>query len=191
MSYVIVEYDKLMGSGKAHTFYEQKLADLESRIRTKTEEQWSGLSYGAFTPAAQQYGRTTINPTLFVGFAGAVLTNYRQNFLAAGWQNIFNQVIPEDVRIAWAGLAFPSKCPECNELRWQIGDVLYARLNIEEMYGYNKPAILFEEGFIIPEETQFLLRGRFESAGFQRIVPLGFALYRRKDQWTVETNIHT
>jgi hypothetical protein len=54
-------------------------------------------------------------------------------------------------------------------------------MDVEELHAYETPTLIFEEGFEIPEETSFLLRGFFEATGKQRIVPLGFVYYRRKD----------
>lgn len=190
MSYVIVEYDKVQSDPTIRNKYLQVLQQLAAQIQHATQKQWSGLIYGGFTPGAQEYGRTTILPQYFRGFAAAQLTTFRQNFTGApAWRDIFNNVMPEDIRIAWAGLAFTSKSVEFSELRWQIGDTLYPRINIEEIQGYNKPAIIFEEGFIIPEETTFLLRGYLEANSYQRVVPLGFSLYRRKDFLVTEAAI--
>lgn len=95
--------------------------------------------------------------------------------------------MPEGFKIAWAGLAFPNKQQHITEIKWQIGDRKFGRINIEELKGYNKPAIIFEEGYIINEEESFDLYGYVEGpiavsepfiAGlYQRIVMLGAAYF--------------
>ena len=85
-----------------------------------------------------------------------------------------------------AGWMIPSKSIRVSKLRMEIGDTRYVIHDIEELHGFVQPALIYEEPFIIPEETRFLLRGFFEGSGWQRIVPLGFVLYRRTDGMTTE-----
>jgi len=177
---------------------------------------WSNMTYGRFTPGNGQFGRTTWLPENMEDAAGDVLdvnhTFANQGYLCApnswrqyysstvptaaavpGWKTIYagaNATAPqstlEDIRLALAGWMFPSKSIKVTKLRMEIGDTRYVIHDIEEIHGYVQPAIIYEEGFIIPEETHFLLRGFFEGTGWQRIVPLGFALYRRKDSMLTE-----
>ena len=87
------------------------------------------------------------------------------------------------------------------EIRFQIGDRKYGRINLEQFRIFNKPAIIFEEPFIIDEETSFHLYGYFEGpipaspfsptltvdgsttyVAYQRIVMLGEACYKTIDR---------
>lgn len=174
-------------------FYE--MADrLERAALANAKAVWGGLTYGGFTPGSKQFGRSTILPRLFAGFGQTpttpptvanTLPTWIQNITARGAQiliqgSLGGQLTPEDWRIAWLGLAFP-KMPHVTELRWQIGDTTYPRLNIEECNVYNKPTVIFENGYDIPEETFFEMQGWIEAGGRQEFVMLGFAFYRRKD----------
>jgi len=119
--------------------------------------------------------------------------------------NRTGETMPEDWKVGWLGLAFPNKNQHITEIRFQIGDRKYGRINLEEMRIYNKPAIIFEEPFIIDEETSFHLYGYFEGeipvspfsptvthtvnevehehyCAYQRIVMLGQANYKMVDR---------
>ena len=206
--YVIVECDKIK-----QTFpeFQQTLRELEARILENTVSVWAGLNYGGLTPRDKQFGRTTFLPQLFADEAGDVMDSahtvadwgrnsfrilYTSLLPAAnaipGWKTILQGggtpigVTPEDIRMAWAGLAFTTQSIHVTKIRFEVGDTRYPIMDIEEVNAYDKPALIFEEGFEIPEEANFKLRGWFEASGKQRIVPLGFVYYRRKDSVLTE-----
>jgi len=163
--------------------FQQVLANLESKLISETTSKWAPMSFGGMTPAGGQFGRTTILPPLFNDVNGVQMATWRQNFTSTGHQTIMTgtragNTIPEDFNVGWIGLAFPNKEINVTELKWQIGDRKYGRINIEEMKSYNQPALVFEEGFIINEEESFELYAYVENTGYQRIVPLGFCVYK-------------
>jgi hypothetical protein len=51
-------------------------------------------------------------------------------------------------------------------------------MNIEEAFAYEKPAIVFEEGFVLDEETGFDLYAYVLTPGYTRIKLLGLQLNR-------------
>jgi hypothetical protein len=149
-------------------------------------------------PGENNYGRTTILPALFddhnslpldtAGGGGSPVATWRQRFTVTGHQMILQgarvgETIPEDFKVAWAGLAFPNKNQHITEIKYQIGDRKYGRINIEEMQCYNKPALIFEDGYILDEEESFHLYAYVEgpiptyhdtwTGLYQRIVMLG------------------
>ena len=156
--------------------------------------------------SGEQFGRTSVLPALFRDWydgtvkaeaaslvldttsgGGSPVGTWRQHITTTGHMILLHgrntgHVIPEDFYIAWIGLAFPNKQQQISELKWQIGDRKYGRLNIEELRSYNKPAIIFEEGIIIEEEQSFELYGYVENADYQRIIPLGACYYKVKDK---------
>jgi len=204
MSFVFCEFDKLK---LQYTEFQESMQRLEEKMIADSEAVWAPLKFGWFAlERTDQFGRTTWLPQHMADEAGDVLdslhTNtqwgrntFRQYFTSTspaaatipGWKTILQGggvpigVTPEDVRFAWAGLAFPNKSLYITKIRFEIGDKRFPIVDIEELHNYNKPALLFEEGFIIPEESHFLLRGWFETSGYQRVVPLGFEMYRRRD----------
>jgi len=181
------------------------MADLDAKMITKCNTEWKPKTFNvnmALSPGEGNYGRTTILPALFDDHSGNVMditggggdpnATWRQLFTVAGHQMIIQgcraaETIPENMKVAWAGLAFPNKQQHVTEFRYQIGDRKYGRINIEEMQCYNKPAIIFEEGYILDEEESFHLYAFIEGpiptahdgyAGVhQRIVMLGATYY--------------
>jgi len=86
------------------------------------------------------------------------------------------------------GLAFPNKEQHITEIKFQIGDRKYGRINLEEMHAYNKPVIIFEDGFILDEEESFELYAYVEGplpnqlpfiqGVYQRVVMIGAAYFK-------------
>ena len=107
-----------------------------------------------------------------------------------GWKQILEgagtpQTL-EDFILALAGYAFSSETINFTKIHQTIGDTNYAITDIEEANSYCQPVVIFEEGFRVPPETYFTLTGFCEVTGYQRVVPKGFALYRRKDLIIIE-----
>ena len=83
--------------------------------------------------------------------------------------------------IAGMGFAITSPTINVTELRLEIDDMKFPRINIEELRAYKQPAIIFKQGWVAQEERPFLLRGYFEATGYQRIIPVNaFVLYKKK-----------
>ena len=218
--YIFCEWDSVQ---KDDPRFQAVFANLESAMINKCNTEWAPRTMGYLTPAAGQYGRTSILPELFdpnpntyggAAFGGAAAAGYsrppaywRQAFSETGHQTLIQgnrtgETMPEDWKVGWLGLAFPNKNQHITEIRMQIGDRKYGRINLEEMRIYNKPAIIFEEPFIIDEETSFHLYGYFDGAipvspfsptlevdsvdptyvEYQRIVMLGEANYKMVDR---------
>jgi len=196
-SYVICEWDSVQ---RQDANFQAALRSLESQLITKCDLEWAPKRFNMakpLSPGTENYGRTTILPALFDDHNGVQMATWRQLFTTAGHQTLIagsgaGNTLPEDFKVGWVGLAFPNKNQHITELKWQIGDRKYGRINIEELKGYNKPAIIFEEGFIIDEEQSFELYGYVEGPipvhpdGYtgvhQRIVMLGAAYFKVIDK---------
>jgi hypothetical protein len=179
-----------------NSVFQQSLRTLDQKIITKCNLEWAPKSFNkarALSPMDNNYGRTTILPELFDDVNSTQMAHWRQLFITAGHQTIITgsgsgNTIPEDFKVAWAGLAFPNKQQHITEIKWQIGDRKYGRINIEEIKSYNKPAIIFEEGFILDEEESFDLYAYVEGpicieepfieGLYQRVVMLGAAYFK-------------
>jgi len=212
-SYVICEWDSV---AKEYPNFQQAFRSLETQLITKCSAEWAPKTFGSLTPNAGQFGRTTWLPALFrcgnatahvvagVGqqFGSGLGTvpaprDWRQLFIVQGHQELLTgagagHTIPEDFKLGLMGFAFPNQQQHITEIKMQIGDRKYGRINLEEMLSYNKPAIIFEEGFTIDEEEAFELTGYVEGPipihhdGWvgvrQRIVPLGACYYKIIDK---------
>jgi len=192
-AYVICEWDSVQ---KDNSVFQQALKRLDIAAITKCNMDWAPRTFNmarALSPGAREYGRTTIIPALFDNSAGTRLSTWRLTLTSTGNQTLIagassGNTIQEDFKIAWAGLAFPNKQQHITELKWQIGDRKYGRINIEEMKSYNKPAIIFEDGYVIDEEEAFDLYAYVESplpsqspfitAVYQRVVMLGACYFK-------------
>jgi len=194
--YVLCEWDKVQ---REYPEFQAAFASLEAQMIQKCNLDWSPRTCGFLTPRSDQYGRTTILPALFDGYDASQMAHWRQTLTATGHQTLITgtrtgNTIPEDFKIAWIGLAFPNKQHHITEVKWQIGDRKFGRINLEEIRSYNKPAVIFEDGFIIDEEQAFDLYGYVEGpiptlawgpttpCVYQSIVMLGAAYYTRIDK---------
>ena len=204
MSYVIYEESEIRREAPE---FQRTLRSLEDMVLSNTLGLWPGFTYGGFQPGKKQFGRTTWLPWLFADENDDILdshhepdywgrNSFRQLFTSTspttddmpGWRTILQGgnptaigTMPKDFRGAIAGFAFGGKTICVTKLKMQIGNKKIPMVDIEEIHNYNKPVLIFEEGFEIDEETGFELRGWFEAPGYQRIVPKGFVFYRRMD----------
>lgn len=163
------------------------LAKLEADLTTLALADWSPLTYGGTQPSAGQFGKSTIMPELFYGFGqvAPTLTTWQSNATVAGHQgllagsNLGN--IYEDYKIGLAGFAFLGKVQRITEIKLEIGDRKFPRINLEEAFVYGAGAniaVMFETGMICDEETNFDLHGYVECIGPYQIVPLGIQMNR-------------
>ena len=198
-SYVLAEWDSVR---KEFPEFQSAIARLEDQVIRKCAADWFptksvSACFGGLTPSAGQFGRTTILPALFNDNTGTQMAHWRQLFTSTGHQTLITgaksgNTIPEDFKVGWIGLAFPNKNQHITEIKFQIGDKKYGRINLEEIQGYNKPALIFEDGYLIDEEQSFELYGYVEgplpthhdgfTGVYQRIVMLGAAYYKVIDK---------
>ncbi len=193
MSYVICEYEKVKQNFPE---FKATMEGLATTLRAICAADWSPKTFGGLTPTAGQFGETTILPAMFrdqtmtTANAGNMdtwnqtltLTN-AQRLLGGAHQTIMTGsgtggILLEDYKIGLAGLVFLDKAIRISEIKMQISDRKLPRINIEEALAYNKPAIVFENGYIIDEETGFDLYAYVTTQGPQRIKLLGLQMNR-------------
>jgi len=177
--YVLCEYSKIK---EYFPEFKDTMDALEASLRSKAEADWAPLRYGGIYPQSNQFGKTTILPGLFVGMGSVQLVSWNQWLTATGHQTIMQgrgtgATIPEDYMVGLAGLAFLDTI-RVSEIKMQISDKKLPRMNIEEAMAYEKPAIIFENGYVLDEETGFDLYGYVLSRGPQRIKLIGVQLNR-------------
>ncbi len=197
--------------------FKAAFANLENRVIQQCNADWFPKTFGYMSPnSGAEYGRTTILPELFQDWEGNNMdsTGRTQAQGSASWIQAFDtqsgdtsiltgngagSVMPESFKVAWIGLAFPNKTQHITEIKFQISDRKYGRLDLEEMlYGYDAPAVIFEEGFVIDEETYFELwayldlgysglqpengPGGRNNLIYQSVVMLGACYYKQIDR---------
>lgn len=195
--YVIAEWKSTQ---RLDVGYQQKLRSAEDNFVAHLEQVWGKTFSRGLTPKGDnQFIRTTILPQLFDNWLGVPMTTWRQAFTVTGHRTIINgrgsgNIIPEDWAVLWTGLALPNKNQHITEIKVQIGDRKYGRIDLEEIHQYDIPVVIFEEPFTVDEETAFDLYGYIEGelpdngpggaadTLYQRIVMTGCAFARVIDR---------
>lgn len=191
--FVIAEWKSVQAQDSA---FQRTMKSLDDQIIQKCNADWMPKTFNPAKPMSagdNTYGRTTILPEMFDDHNGTAMAHWRQLFTTAGHQTLIagtnaGDTIPRDFKVAWAGLAFPNKQQHITEIKIQIGDRKYERINIEEIKAYDQPALVFDDGFIIDEEESFDLFGYVEgpiasstpfiTGLYQRIVMLGASYFK-------------
>jgi hypothetical protein len=180
LPFVICEYGKIK-----ETFprFGAVMQTLEANLLSKAQRDWPSLSYGGVHPKAGQFGKTTIMPQLFADLNGVALTTWRQLLDTTGHHVVIQGAgaaasIVEDYKVGICGLAILDKTMRITEIKMQISDKKLPRINLEEAMAYERPAIIFEDSYILDEETGFDLYAYIECPGHQRIMPIGLQLNR-------------
>lgn len=198
-SYVICEWDSI---AKEYPAFQSAFMNLESLVLNKCNLDWNPKKFNlssTFGMGEAEYGRTTILPGAFDDHLGVAMATFRQAYTAAFiaanpvqftmMQGVgTGEVIPENVKIALMGFAFPNKEQHISEIKMQIADRKFGRFDLEEMKIMNKPALIFEEGLILDEEESFHLYAHMDATPptqigawttlYQRVVPIGALYYQ-------------
>lgn len=178
--YVLCEYDQVK---KGFPEYQRLMESLEARLIAKAEADWAPIKYGGLGGTAGQFSKTTVIPSLFQGITATRFVTWDQWFNAVGSQTIMlgagiGGTIAEDYKVGLAGLVFMDKAIRISEIKLQISDKKLPRINIEEAFAYENPAVVFEDGYIVDEEVGFQLWAFVLSQGPQAIKLLGLQLNR-------------
>ena len=178
--FIICEYEEVK---KQFPEFREILESTRRALINKAVSDWAPLKYGGLTPKAGEFGESTIIPSLFKDITGTTLVTWDQWFNATGAQTILSGAAPgntiyEDYKVGWVGIAFLDPVVRVSEIRWQIGDKKYPRVNIEECFAYEFPCIVFEEGYILDEETSFELIAYVLTQGPQRVKLIGTQVNR-------------
>jgi len=190
--YVICELEKVK---EYFPEYGAMMKALEVTLVAQAVSAWR-MPYGGIYPKSGEFGKTTIMPELFQGpiRTAGLLTSPLTNLPT--WRSWYGstQTIPghntimqgnagqgamaEDYKIGLAGIAFLDKVIRIDEVKMQIGDRKLPRINIEEAMAYNKPAIIFEDAYILDEEESYHLYAHIMTQGPQRTKLIGLQLNR-------------
>jgi len=178
--FVLCEYDSVK---QQFPEFQAVMDALKADLISRASADWN-ISAEKFT--LKEGYLTTILPALFRDMGNTRLTTWDQWFTATGSQIILSGVvggnIPEDFKVGLAGLAFLDKAIRISEFKMQISDSKLPRINVEEAAGYNKPAFILEEGYILDEEKAFELTAYVLSQGPQRIKLIGLQANKVKDK---------
>lgn len=191
MTFVIAP-TRLVKGENAWDEFRTSLRESENLAVQRANEIWNGWKFGGLTPGNKEYGMTSLMPRHIYGGGTATFTKTYGS--AGSWCNILSYTVPEDQIHVFVGLSFTDPAPIFSALRWEVEDKRFPIVGIEEAYGFRDGFSLMlkadkGEEIVVPEEQRFLLRG-FQERGTrgqqQRIVPLGFMLFKNKDAVIVE-----
>lgn len=184
--FVLCEYDSVK---QQFPEFQAVMDALKADLISRASAAWN-ISAEKFT--LKEGYLTTILPALFRDMGNTRLTTWDQWFTDTGSQTIISGVvggnIPKGFKVGIAGLAFLDKAIRISEFKLQISDSKLLRINIEDAIGYNKPAFILEEGYLLDEEKAFELIAYVLSQGPQRIKLIGLQANKVKDKLiTTET----
>ena len=184
--YVLCEYESVK---KEFPEFKATMDALKTRLITEAARKW-GIDVGRFTLETGHL--TTIIPALFNDITTTRLVTWDQWFNATGSQTIMTGAaaggtIYKDYMVGFAGLVFLDKAIRISEIKMQASDKKLPRINIEEAFAYNKPAVVFEEGYFLDEQTAFEMIAYVLTQGPQRIKLLGLQTNKVKDKLFTNT----
>ncbi len=177
--YMICEYQKVK---EEFPEFNDVMKALETELISRGRDKW-GSRFGGMFPTKGEWGKSPILPALFNGLETAYqpLVTWNQWFEHTGSQTILTGVgtsgtIPKGFMVGLCGLAFLDKALRVSQIKMQISDAKLPRIHLEEALAYNEPAIVFEDYWIIDEQTGFELLGYVLTQGPQRIKPIGLQI---------------
>jgi hypothetical protein len=176
---VLAEYDKVRVEYPEFTEVWNETRD---EMATQCREAW-GLEDGAFMPGPRQFGETTVRLQYFsLGTANGTADTWNRNMAVGGhWNTIINNPTMEDVYVGIVGWMMPNVTQRTKAIYQEFGQTKLPVIEYEaEIDLMEKPAIIFEKGIVIPEETDckvdFLTKGGY--AGYNVVQPLGMAMVK-------------
>lgn len=194
MSYVIGPMNLVKGEGMWPEFGDV-LKEVQDMGIKRAQQVWPGFSFGGVYPGDHQFGICPLRKNEMANNVSASTLSGSYSFKntqsATGWKEIFNYTVREDVLHALAGFAVTDEVLRLTQLRMEISDRKFPIFDIQEAQGWGSFAILIKEdvgeALIAEPLTSVLIKAYWESIGTQRVVPLGFQLYKRKDLVISET----
>ena len=194
MPFVFAPLSLVKGEGQYPEFVDVLKAVQDAGI-ARAKDLWVGFSQGGLTPGDKQFGIVPMRMNEMANdVAAATLSgsySFRKSYTAGAWRPIFNFTTREDTIHALAGFAFADDVLRFSQIRWEIGDKKYPIIDLQLAQTFGNFALLLKEDagkeIIIEPEQSVLVRGYCETTGPQRIVPIGFMLFKRKDLVISET----
>lgn len=176
---ILVEFDKVR---ETYPEFGEVWNETREELVTQCKEAW-GLGDGGYMPAAREFGETTVRLQYFsLGTTNGTADTWSRNMVTGGhWNTIVNNPTMEDVYIGLVGWMFPNVTQRNKAIYQEYGQTKLPVVEYEaEIDLMEKPAIIFEKGIVIPEETdckvEFLTKGGY--AGYNVVQPLGMAMVK-------------
>lgn len=151
--------------------------DTRAEVASQASEAW-GIADGGFMPGPREFGETTIRLQYFnMGTNNGTYDTWNRDLAAKGWQNLINKATVEDVYIGIVGWMLPNTTQRTKAIYQEFGQTKLPVVEYEsEIELMEEPAIIFEKGIVIPEETDCTVDLLVKSAGKNIVQPLGMAM---------------
>lgn len=171
---VLVEYSKIKSE------FPEFVAvwnDTRAELVSQCSEAW-GMADGGMMPGPREFGETPIRiPYFNLGTTNGTAETWNRNFAAAGWQSMINKATIEDVYVGIVGWMLPSTTKRVAGIYCEFGQTKLPVVNFEaEVQLMEQPAIIYEKGIIVPEETDSVVDCLITAAGHNIVKPLGMAM---------------
>lgn len=185
MPYIIAPLDKVKGDGEWPE-YQNVLRDLQNKAFERASSIWEGFEQGGLTPGNRQFGIAPFRKNDTAGDVSDSTPSGSYSFTkaisATGWQDIFNYTVRNNMIHAFAGFQFTDDVLRVTQLRFEIEDRRFAILDLQEAQAWTKFGIVLKtdelKELIAEPQERVLVRLYAESTGNQRVVPIGFMLYK-------------
>lgn len=170
--------------------YVSALRELQEQAFTRAADIWKGFTPGGINPVGRKYGIGPLRPNDMAhdvtDSTPSGTYTFRKNITAAAaWRDIFNYSVRDDMIHAFAGFAITDDVLRLSAVKLKIGGEDFPIIDIEEAQRYNRSAILLKTDAGAPlladPKTFVQIRFYVETVGWQRVIPLGFQLFRNKD----------
>lgn len=169
--------------------YVDVLKSVQDAGITRAKNLWGGFAQGGLTPGDKEFGIIPLRPNEMTTDVTATTASgsysFRKTYTQGAWRPIFSYSAREDTIHAFAGFAFCDDVLRFSQIRWEIGDRKFPVMDLQLAQSFGNFALLFKEDvgkeILAEEEQTVLVRGYCESSGSQRVVPIGFMMFKRKD----------
>jgi len=176
---VLAEYDKVRLEIPE---FAEVWNETREEMAAQCREAW-GLEDGGFMPGPRQFGETTVRLQYFsLGTTNGTADTWNRNMSVGGhWNTLVDNPTMEDVYVGIVGWMMPNVTQRSKAIYQEFGQTKLPVIEYEaEIDLMEKPALIFEKGIVIPEETDckvdFLVKDGY--AGYNVVQPLGMAMVK-------------
>lgn len=194
MPFVIAPLSDVKGLN-GYPEFRAAMAAAEKAALERANVLWPGELGGGIVPGQNQFG---IGPLRKNDMAGDTTDStisgsytFRKNYTALGWTDALRYTVRNDMINAFVGFLVTDDVLRLSHFRMEIGQRLFPIWDVQAAQIYSRFAIVLKVDagaeLVADPKTRVLLRTYVESTGFQRVIPLGFQLFRRPDLVISET----
>lgn len=172
---ILEEWAKVKTNPEFRAVWDETRAEVSAQAAAA----W-GIADGGMMPGPREFGETTIRTVYFnLGTTSGTAELWERTFAAAGWQTMINHTTIEDVYIGIVGWMLPNTTQRTKAIYQEYGQTKLPVVEYEgELESMEIPVIVFEQGVVIPEETDARVDFLIKSAGKNIIKPLGMAMVK-------------